>query len=281
MKKIALPIIMIALLATSCDTIEPDANGNYTTYAGPQISWTDGTALSDHSHKALVEKYTGPRCSNCPVADQALELAHEQVGDRLVLVSITHPDEEPLGASLDTRTDDGSTWARFFGVSFRPTAMLNRTNNDGQWDLFTGSPAISGMTPAIESANAQTPLVALDCHATQQGDSTDITLNLELLDAVDYPLNITIVTTEDSLAYPQLTNSTPISDYRHNHILRQVVTDLWGNTVTTSAPAGKTYQGRIKVVLRSIQDLQNAHIVAFATNANTRQVLNAAQCSIE
>ncbi len=280
MKRIAIPIFALALMFASCDKIEPDANGNYTVYAGPEIMWSEGSAVADHGHNALVEKYTGPRCSNCPNADAALDAIHESLGSRLVVMSITHYQEEPL-AGLDTRTDDGGEWARYFGVSYRPTAMLNRTNVNGQWDLFVGAPAISGIGSSINAVGSEQAKVAIDVTATQTGDSTDITFNVELLADVDYPLNITLAVTEDSLKYPQLTPTGTDPEYSHNHILREVITDLWGVEVTSSASAGKIYQGRIKVALKSVEDVKNAHIVAFATDAATRQVLNCAQCEVE
>ena len=75
------------MCVVSCDKIEP---GNYTVYAGAPVVWEPGTAF-DAVQRAYVEKYTGPKCSNCPLADVTLDAAHGQFGDRLAIVSINHP----------------------------------------------------------------------------------------------------------------------------------------------------------------------------------------------
>ncbi len=272
----------IALMVSACDKIEPDADGNYTTYAGPKIEWSDtvNVEITNPKHNALVEKYTGPRCTNCPTADEALDNLHHTLGDRLVTVAITHYEEAPL-LGLDTRTNEGEQWGRYFGITFRPTAMLNRTNGDGQWDLFTGTSAISAMSSDVNAAIGQTPKVALEATAARQADSVQLTIDLEVLANLSVPLNVTVAITEDSLRYPQMTPNDIDEEYPHNHILRKVITDIWGSTVTTSATAGKSYQGRVKFGLGSVSVPQNAHIVVFATDANTREVLNVTQCDID
>ena len=62
-------IAVAALAMSSCDKIDADENGNFITFSGVSGKWENCAALADHTHRVMLEKYTGCHCPNCPRAD--------------------------------------------------------------------------------------------------------------------------------------------------------------------------------------------------------------------
>lgn len=266
------------LLFVGCDKIEPGENGDYTIFAGSTASWTDGTPVATPVQCAYVEKYTGPKCSNCPSADITLEAAHEQYGDQLVLVSINHPTGQgvPFSGEPDLRTDDGNAWDTYFGINAIPAAYINR-NTATQYQG-----AMSNIIGDIGTALQATPTVAIEVSATRSA-KIDISVNLQFLEAYSAPVTLTLAITEDGLAYKQLMpDGTRQDDYVHNHMLRDVITDVWGVDIDCTGNAGECRAATFSYnPTNGDINLENCHIVAFVSDKASRVVLNSASCIIE
>lgn len=271
MKKTSLIIMAAALMAAACDKIEQGANGEYTQYAGSTATWTDGTAVANHVQRAYVEKYTGPRCTNCPAADRTLEGVHEQQGDNLVLVAVNSMTETfgaPGPNSPDMRTEDGAVWEGYWGIGSFPTAYINRGAQ-----AFTGD--MTSIAGAVQDTIASTPVVAIEGKVSGTTDIS-IDVNLEFVQAYEQPLTLTLVLTQDSLAYWQLDGTMPNANYVHNHMLRDVITDAWGADIDCTGAAGEC---RKATYTYSLPDgMENWHVVALVCDKATHRVLNSVQC---
>ena len=91
MKKNSIYLLLLTfVLVAGCDRIERDEYMVATSGSGSNGQWTSGGV-----QRALVEKYTGPRCNNCPLADETLDALHEQYASELVIIAIT-PYNNPL-----------------------------------------------------------------------------------------------------------------------------------------------------------------------------------------
>lgn len=266
---------LIGLMSfTGCDKIEPD---QYTIYAGPQIVWEQGDATVAPVQCAFVEKYTGPRCPNCPAADETLDAAHRQYGDRLVMVSINHPkgQGEPFPNQPDLRTVDGTAWDNYFGINAIPAAYLNRRTAT----QYSG--AMSNINADIATAIAESPAVGVSVTATNNDGKVDITVNVVFAQTITTPLTMTLALTEDSLAYRQINGNEIINDYVHNHMLRDVITDVWGADIDCIGAAGEARKATITYTLPSEVVAANCNIVAFVSDKQSREVLNSTACHIE
>ncbi len=269
MKKTAFLFAAAFLTLAACDTIDSD---EYTVYDGAQVSWSAAPQALEAVQRAYVEKYTGPRCNNCPGADRTLDEAHHQYGDRLVVVSINHPTGQgiPYPGSPDMRTDGGTAWDHHFGITYLPSAHLNRT------ELYTGD--ISNVIPVIGQTLTAAPQAAISVQATAEGSSVNITADIQLLQNVASPLTLTAAIIEDSLVYRQLDGTAAIDDYAHNHMLRKVITSYWG----ADLPTGQTLlRGTFSFTPADDIVLENSHIVVFLSDKNSRRVLNCASCKIQ
>ena len=258
------------MLFAACDKIAPE---DYTIGTGTSSNWENA-----NSRRAFVEKYTGPRCSNCPRADETLTAAHHRFGDKLVIISINHHGTQghPWPNNPDMRTEDGIAWADYLGISELPSAYLNRGTK-----MYTGS--MNEIVADIEDIIAETPQAGIEVSATAEGNDIDITVDVELFGQIEGELTVTLALTEDSLAYKQ---SMPVGDpednYVHNHMLRDVITDTWGNDIPLTGTAGEHKIGHFNYTVNNGDiKIENCHIVALLSRKSDRSVLNCAECTIE
>lgn len=274
-----LPLVAAALLFASCDKIEPSDNGTYTLFAGISANWSDGEPFAAEQ-RVLVEKFTGPKCPNCPAADITLDAAHNLLGDKVVIISINHPVGQgvPFNGDPDMRTEDGNTWDNYYGVNAIPAAFINRDKSK----QYTGS--MSNITADLQTAVDASPAVGLSVTAdsTSDGSALNITVGMQFLQRCSQELTLTLALVEDSLVYRQSNGDEVISDYKHNHMLRDVLTDIWGAKVDATGAEGECRKATFSTyrIKDSSIRLQNSHIVAFVSERNSKKVLNSASCHI-
>lgn len=274
MKKIFLGLIgLIGLMGLmGCDKIE---EGQYTVYDGAAVSWMYSEVDVAPVQRVYVEKYTGPRCSNCPLADATLEAIHN---DNVVMVSINHPTGQgtPYPNQPDMRTDGGSAWDQWFGINAIPAAYLNRDRST----QYQGD--MGNIVGAINEALSAEPVIALDITATTDEDNVYVSVPIQFVKDYTLPVTLTVALVEDSLCYRQLLPDNSFDDnYVHNHMLRKVVTSFWGSEVMMASKAGEKVMGFMTFEVNSDINMANSHIVAFISDKATRKVLNCASCRIE
>jgi hypothetical protein len=275
MKKILTGLMSIMGLMGfwSCDKIEPE---DYTIYNGAVITWTATTSSLTPVQRALVEKYTGPRCVNCPNADETLDAAHHQFGDKLVVIAINHPTGQglPYPNQPDMRTTAGTTWDQYFGINAIPAAYLNRDRAT----QYQGS--MSNISNDINTALQGAPMVAIEATAQTDGSKVNVEMQVELVQSYDNPLTITVALTEDSLAYKQLTpDNGVVDDYQHHHMLRAVATSYWGADVEM-ASAGSAAKGTLTFDLPEGCNPNHCNVVVFVSDKSSRRVLNSYQTGV-
>ena len=274
MKKIFLGIIgLMGLmgLTTACDKIE---EGEYTVYDGAVVSWTAGSPIANPVQRAYVEKYTGPRCSNCPTADATLAAIHNE---NVVVVSINHPTGQgmPFPGEPDMRTDGGTAWDQYFGINAIPAAYINRDRTT----QYLGE--MGNIVSALNTALGQESTVALEVSAVH-GAKVDITVDLQFLRSYSNPVTLTAAIVEDSLVYKQLLPDNSVDEtYAHNHMLRKVITGFWGRDIEANGSEGEALRGTLSFAPAEDINLANSHIVVFVSDKNSRRVLNCASCKIE
>ena len=71
-------------------------------------------------------------------------------------------------------------------------------------------------------------------------------------------------------------------NYVHNHVLRDVITDVWGADIECTGNSGEKRIAQFQYTPTSSDwKLSNCHIIAFVADKATKQILNAAQSEIE
>ncbi|MBR1765712.1 MAG: Omp28-related outer membrane protein [Bacteroidales bacterium] len=272
-KRIMLYMGLLALTAlAACDKIDPD---KYTVYDGAAIVWTPGTSTVNPVQRVLVEKFTGPRCNNCPLADSTLSTLES---DNVVIMSINHPSGQglPLAGEPDLRTTGGTTWDQWYGISAIPSAFVDRDRSQ----QFSGRMATIGS--AIATALNASPLIAIEAEAQlSTGGTVEVTVDLSFVQPYTHAITLTAAIVEDSLAYKQILPDGSIQDdYVHNHMLRQVITGYWGRQVDCQGTAGENIRGTLRFSPDNDIQLGNSHIVVFVSDKTSRRILNCASATI-
>ena len=255
----------------SCDKI---AEEDYTVYDGASVMWMTAGNDVPAVQRVLVEKFTGPRCTNCPTADATLAAIHDE---RVVLVSINHPTGQgvPFPEQPDMRTDGGTVWDNWYGINAIPAAYINRDKGS----QYLGDMGTIG--GAINQALNDNPSIAMSVTATQTDNGIDVVSTLKYVKENRDELTLTVALVEDSLVYRQLMPDGTIDDnYLHNHMLRKVITSYWGASVEASGYPNECVAGVLNFTPSSDVNLENCHIVAFVSDRATRRVLNCASCKI-
>ena len=126
------------------------------------------------------------------------------------------------------------------------------------------------------------PTVKLTVEATCDGSTVDVNTSAELVFDYADPVTLTLLITEDSLAYTQCDGTNVVPDYVHNHMLRAVVTDSWGKSLSIGTTAGSKKHDNTSYALGSLTITPaNSHVVALVCDASTHRVLGCAQCNIQ
>lgn len=270
-------ISTIALALTvafaSCDKIESD---DYLIFSGSTGEWYDGQPVADHTQRLLVEKYTGNRCANCPDADQIISQIQNTAGDKMIAVSI-HAGlfSRPIEGNQDLRTEVGSAWNDFFGVSTYPAAMINRSGPIlGDAEMESGINAVLSDNPTAK--------LAMDMNTEYNPQSRQLTIksNIEFLEDIAESLTFTILVMEDGIIGKQLDGSETLDNYEFKHVFRNTVTDLWGIDVDADGKTGTCRYIELNYTLPTEYVAENCHIVGFISNKETKEVIQCAETGV-
>ena len=257
------------MLLAGCDKIDPTER--LIVSGGNEEQWADGAV-------AYIEKYTGPLCGNCPKADRTIENLHHTYGDRMIVVSVTsvtNSQGNPYGTEPSMQVEATRVWEESLGPLALPVAYINR---DGK--AYTSS--MNDLGGGIEEVLMTAPKVKVSVSASIEGSNVDINTDVELKDNYADDMTLTLLITEDSLKYMQYDSPDWVPDYAHNHMLRAVVTDSWGKSLSIGTTAGSKKHDNTSYALGSLTITPaNSHVVALVCDASTHRVLGCAQCNIQ
>ncbi len=275
MKRISFILSSLLLLSlASCDKIDSD---KYIVFAGANGTWYDSEMEIPSAQRAFIEKYTGVRCVNCPMADEAIHAAAGKYGDALVVAAIHAANNfgKPLGNDPDLRTEKGNIWFNeFIGSLGLPAAMINR-NYDG---IFTPT---SGLDDRIEAIIAQPSRINMLITSSVEESKYVAEVHLGFAQDVPEELSLTVLVIEDKIYTTQMKQGEgEIENYEQNHVLRDIITDAWGIDVDANGQQGTKRMVRLNFELRSDCVPENCHLVAFVSDKATRKIINAAQCDL-
>ncbi len=267
MKKMFFCALLGALLslAASCDKIDPD---HYTIPSGVTGEWYASHENIPKVQRAMIEKYTGVRCVNCPDADEVIHASLEHYGDRLVAVAIHSGNfGRPLGSDPDLRTPGGTQWYEtLVGTSEGlPAAFVNRGA------IFN---PISGVNDKVDPVLAQSPVVSMLLNKSND----EVSIHIGFEQTVEQELTLTILVTEDSILTTQMHGSADIHDYAQNHVLRSISTDIWGLPINVEKKQGSKYFITLPALVPEGCNLNHCHLVAFISEKESRKIINVAQC---
>jgi hypothetical protein len=242
-------------------------------YDGFESDLIDISAVypSGYINNVLVEDYTGTWCTNCPRLIYAIEQAKLQT-DKVISVGIHGYDPMEMDgvAVLNSEFNSEGTY---------PKGMLNRINI---WD---------NPDQTIETAVNLTGYGAdlgLAISSTTDGTTIDFVVKVGFENTITADLKLVVYLTENGLLYDQ-NNETdyyggdnPLVDFEHNDVLRAMYTYYLGDDIpTTETIADNIYEYTLhKNIPATIQDNGQLHLIAFVTDANSKEVLNVREVKV-
>lgn len=261
---------------------DPYPSDNTTTRVG--YSMKEGT--SPVARNILFEEFTSEGYEESPAAD---EMFAEVVGthaetDDIVWVK-HHRDYASTKDQFKTSADD--EYAQLYGTSrpFVPATCFDRLVITGMEDSGPAyyTPYSEQVATFFDLAKSQPAFVSLDIEPTLSADSKTLDIKVaghagtnEMPMQTDLRLTTWLV--EDGITSTAQAGAT---EYVQNGVLRQVVSDVWGDALDISS---YDFEKSYSVSLNPEWNAKNMRVVSFVSNYNSsalqRRVYNTAQASL-
>ncbi|MGD1844317.1 MAG: Omp28 family outer membrane lipoprotein [Salibacteraceae bacterium] len=227
--------------------------------------------------KILIEDFTGPGCQGCPAAAVRAEELKGLNGDQLVVVGIhagyfaSPPGTPHVG--FDFSTPDGEEYTKLeTPLTEFPSGYVNRRERNGSIILKFG--AWGGF---IEDFRFEAPSMSIDLNVSYtDGDrKVDITTTTTALQDIPNATNLVVYLVEDNIESPQtFPNNVTQNDYLQRHVMREVVTNTWGEPLfTTAATIGESVDKEFNFTIPNDWNVDNMTVIAYVRDTDSEVIL--------
>ena len=281
-KKIIGLSLLVCTYFYSCDIIEEP----FITVQDEVSDYCESFSFSTEPNnspmrKILLEDYTGHTCGNCPRAAEKTYELQEIYGDQLVIISVHAGFFSNTSTSYpsDFTSNTGDTWDNLFGNSNagNPNGMVNRMNYPNghilQFNEWQQNIQIELLKPVsvdleiITSYNQSNDLICVD-------------VQTKILSSLEKDLSLTVLIIEDKIISKQTDYQTEegyVEEYEQNHVLRKGLNSPWGESISQEVNQEGDYLiNRYSTEKDPSWDIENISVVAFVSNSNSYEVLQAA-----
>lgn len=220
LRNIFIGIFLIAL--TACEVI-------------PENEKKIPIEMEETNRTTLIVEFSGLACNNCPNAAQTAHDLLEYYGDKVVVVemhpasnSLTQAAKPEWDYTCPTADEYYTTWS----IPSLPGGVINMSSIEGSYNVAYQEWGTACMNSSkMLSPVTITQHVQTDSTNTLQIEATITNLSYDVLD-----LKYIAWLTEDSIIGPQrMPNNKINTEYVHNHILRDALTDTWGMSIKVEA----------------------------------------------
>ena len=126
--------------------------------------------------------------------------------------------------------------------------------------------------------------IEIETEFNASSNSLTIETTTEILETISAPLSLNVILTESHIiAYQTDYDADPqeIADYEHNHVMRTSLTGSWGLDLgETDYNNNDTITNNFSLTLDDDWVAENISVVAFVSNTNTYQVIQAEETYI-
>lgn len=277
MKKITLFFALVVSLTMGCEEIPPVINPSM----GGNNPDDPPTSVEEQKKQVLIEEFTGVRCVNCPAGSEAIEALLSTHGEQLVAISIHAGSfSAPYQESAEVfRIDDGINILNYVGEPLGyPTAVIDRKLFDGEFDLQLGRNQWAGFV-ALQLIEA--PKVKLEIQKSFDALTRNVAVVVkayveETITGQDIRLSLAL--TESNIVDLQLTpaSSTPDANYKHKHVLRDMISNYDGDPITDPFTEGAVITRNYNFTLSEDFVESNCKLIAYVhLNGENKEVLQA------
>lgn len=211
----------------------------------------------------LLEDFTGIHCGYCPEG-HAIAASLEAANPGRVSTVGVHAGgfAVPSGGEPDFRTPEGNTLDSYYNIQGYPAGIINKHAFDDGYEQGRG--AWEGDVAEILALSSP---VNLGVESSYDAGTQQLTVHVQLYYTGDSPGGadrISVLITENHLNGPQVDYGPAgnHANYDHKHVLRDYITDLWGEEVTTTT-AGTWVDRTYTFTLSPSWNVTNCDVVAF------------------
>ncbi|MFT4758512.1 MAG: hypothetical protein ACI9XO_000101 [Paraglaciecola sp.] len=265
MKKILFILFTPVFLLFACDEIAP--------VISPQVPVGSDVCelevdVANQERNVIIEEFTGVRCINCPSGAEEIENIIAEIGDRVKPVAL-HAGEfsPPYPESLyDFRTTDGTGLFNFIGPAFAyPASAVNRVAHNPSNNII---PVIGkdNWQPLVISELAKPLTIKLGIAHIYKADSMKLDICAKVfpqIDITDEDVRVTVMITENDIIDYQSTEQGKKSDYKHKHVMREIVSAAEGNLITEAMTAGAEISLAFTTTIPADWNVDNCEIVVM------------------
>lgn len=239
-------------------------------------AFVNAADLTEPAPKAvLVEDFTGIHCSNCPRGHSILAGMLQERHDQVVAVGIHTGDfATPMTGQPDFRISEGESYQNRFNITSYPSALINRAPYNSIYPLGTNvwEKAARIQAELTADVNLRIDLAEFDVKTRV------LKVKVSGCFTAEPPVDpvITLWLTQSGLYGPQ-TGGNMGNNYLHEHVLRVVLSDKWGDALP-EVTKGEVFTFEKEFTLpESVRDIPltpgELELVAFVSQAK-REILN-------
>lgn len=265
------------------DTLSSDTgvvNGNTVCYGSSVFESLEKTAL--------LEDFTGFRCTNCLPAAVTADNLQSQWGDRLVVVAyhvfqqFAAPIADPPDPfSTDFRTDEGENLAIEYQVPSLPNGMIDRK------DFGTGQLQQAGSWPdfvGVVMEEEPTGFVRFrDVELSSDLSTVSFRVAARMFGEIEENHNLVVGIYENGLIEGQKDGGETIYPYTHDHVFRGNVNGLFGQEVFTSTSQFEENCADLFEFTGALDpewEVENCYLFAYIINQSTLEVIQVTKTPI-
>ncbi len=225
----------------------------------------------------LIEEFVGFSCMNSPQAYESLDILIKAQENKVYGITMHAGAFAIHNGNKYYCTDEGDILCEYFNVDYWPYCIVNRRVFNGEdYATYTDQFAING-----KKINQENAPVNLWVTSKYDNNSRELMVTVEgyYTSSVDTECNyLSVVLTENNFDGIQLDgNGNFQENYIHQHILRDYISNLWGEEIT-SCTEGSYFEKTFCYIVPDTYDeiIPNPaefEIIAFVTKGKT-EVLN-------
>lgn len=219
-------------------------------------------STSPQLRTAVIEEFTAINCGNCPSGHNTAASIVSMYGSAVNVIGIHGgPLSNPGMNQPDFRTTDGTAIWNQFGIFSQPRASINRGsaitpigwNGAVQDVLAQPSPVNIGVSSQYDPVT-QMIFVDVELYYTGTGQSGDDVIHVAL-------------TESNIIGFQQDYSNGAQSNYNHKHVLRDMITPVAGDVVTTTS-MGTLVQRNYSVAVDPSWNVMELDVVAYVGEQN-------------
>ncbi|NNK89672.1 MAG: Omp28-related outer membrane protein [Saprospiraceae bacterium] len=245
--------------------------------------------VTETGKTVLIEELTGVSCPNCPKGVVTIESILALFGENVVTYGVhgaqlTKPKDN---SKYDFRNPDAEELEEFLSPFWgKPAASINRVFFASEDHATTTSIELWPEFVRQELEKNQVLDIALDAEYDENNRTATINIGVSALSSIPGDLQLHVGVTESHLIDPQDDINTTIQDFEHNHVLKELVTQLLGDNIVSNISANqtvnRTYSYTVPEENNGEWTVENMEIIAFVTSTESNgEVLQATSIHIK